>query len=439
MGTGHHSMIELIQRKRDGETLTADELTWIIASYTDDVIPDYQMSAFLMAVFLNGFADFELAPWTEAMLHSGDVLEFDHVERPKVDKHSTGGVGDKISIPLAPIVAACGIAVPMMSGRGLGHTGGTLDKLESIPGFRVELDPAEFTDILERFGLVLAGQSATLVPADRRIYALRDATGTVESIPLISSSIMSKKLAEDLDGLVLDVKVGSGAFMKDLEPARLLATTMVGIGAAHGTRVSAILTDMDQPLGREIGNANELQESIDVLKGEGPDDATELTYRLGVEMLMLGGITHDPGEARDRLENAVDSGRALELFANVISAQGGDANVIEDRSILDRAPLRHEIRSDRAGTVRRCDAFEIGVASVRLGGGRARKEDVVDAGVGITLAAKRGDAVAKGDLLASVSYRDEARLAAALPYLDRAWDVHDDPGPARPLVLDEVR
>jgi thymidine phosphorylase len=250
---------------------------------------------------------------------------------------------------------------------------------------------------------------------------------------------MSKKLAEDLDGLVLDVKVGSGAFMKELEPARALARTMVGIGAAHGTRVSAILTDMDQPLGYEIGNANELQESIDVLRGEGPEDVTELTYRLGIEMLMLGGISSDAGEARDRLETVVDSGRALELFADVIAAQGGDRTVVTDRSILDRAPHRHEIRSDRAGFVRRCDAFEIGVASVRLGGGRERKEDIVDAGVGITIAAKCGDEVAEGDLLATVSYRDEARLAAAMIYLSRAWDVHDERVLDRPLVLDEVR
>jgi pyrimidine-nucleoside phosphorylase len=439
MGNRHHSMIDLIQRKRDGGTLTSAELEWIIRSYTDDAVPDYQMSAFLMAVFLNGFGDSELAPWTEAMLHSGDVLEFSHVDRPKVDKHSTGGVGDKISIPLAPMVAACGVAVPMMSGRGLGHTGGTLDKLESIPGFRVQLDPSEFTSILERLGIVLAGQSVTLVPADRRIYALRDATGTVESIPLISSSIMSKKLAEDLDGLVLDVKVGSGAFMKALEPARELARTMVGIGGAHGTRVSALLTDMDQPLGREIGNANELQESIDVLHGAGPADVTELTFRLGAEMLVLGGITGDLGDARNRLESAVDNGQALEVFSEVIEAQGGDPRVLEDRTILDRAPNRHEVRADRDGFVRRCDAFDIGVASVRLGGGRERKEDDVDHGVGITIEAKRGDTVAAGDVLATITYRYDDRLAAALPYLERAWDVHDEPIEDRPLVLDEVR
>jgi pyrimidine-nucleoside phosphorylase len=439
MSSGHYSMNQLIQRKRDGATLTGDELRWIISGYTATTIPDYQMSAFLMAVFLNGFSDTELSPWTEAMLHSGDVLDFGHLDRPKVDKHSTGGVGDKISIPLAPMVAACGVAIPMMSGRGLGHTGGTLDKLESIPGIRVELDPEEFTSILERLGLVLAGQSVTLVPADRRIYALRDATGTVESIPLISSSIMSKKLAEDLDGLVLDVKVGSGAFMKDVDRARELARTMVGIGAAHGTRVSAILTDMDQPLGSEIGNANELHESIDVLRGGGPADVVELTYRLGVEMLMLGGITDEATDARDRLETAVDSGAALDLFTAVVEAQGGDPRVIEDPSLLDQAPMHHEVTAPRSGVVRRCDALELGVASVRLGGGREQKEDVVDAGVGISIAAKRGDAVQAGDVLATISYRDEARLDAALPYLERAWDIHEEAVVAAPLIIDEVR
>ncbi|MBU1865189.1 MAG: thymidine phosphorylase, partial [Actinobacteria bacterium] len=261
------SIVELIERKRDGGVFTADEIDWIIDRYSADAIPDYQMSSLLMAVFKEGLDYEELSAWTDAMLHSGDVLDFSHVAAPKVDKHSTGGVGDKVSIPLAPMVAACGVAVPMMSGRGLGHTGGTLDKLESIPGFRTALDPPEFRAILERTGLVLAGQSETLVPADRRIYALRDATGTVPSIPLISSSIMSKKLAEGLDALVLDVKVGRGAFMKSLEDATRLAETMVGIGAARGTPVTALLTDMNQPLGHEIGNASEIAESVAMLHG----------------------------------------------------------------------------------------------------------------------------------------------------------------------------
>jgi pyrimidine-nucleoside phosphorylase len=263
------NFVSLIQTKRDGGRLTDDEIQWLIAEYSADRIPEYQMSSMLMAVFLVGLDPNELAAWTDAMLHSGDILDFSHVAAPKIDKHSTGGVGDKVSIPLVPIVATCGVAVPMISGRGLGHTGGTLDKLETIPGFRTALDPPEFSRILERHGMVMAGQSETLVPADRRIYALRDVSGTVPSIPLISSSIMSKKLAEGLDGLVLDVKVGSGAFMKDLDQARQLATTMVGIGRTRGTTVTALITNMSQPLGREVGNASEIRESIEVLHGGG--------------------------------------------------------------------------------------------------------------------------------------------------------------------------
>ncbi len=434
-----HSITELIERKRDGGDLTGDELRWIIGEYTADRLPDYQMSSLLMAVFFRGFTGDELAEWTDAMLHSGEVLDFSHVAAPKVDKHSTGGVGDKVSIPLAPMVAACGVAVPMMSGRGLGHTGGTLDKLESIPGFRTALDPPEFRRVLETHGLVLAGQSETLVPADRRIYALRDATGTVPSIPLISSSIMSKKLAEGLDALVLDVKVGRGAFMKDEASARALAETMVGIGAAHGTEVAALLTDMNQPLGNEIGNASEIAESLDVLGGGGPEDLVEITYRLGVEMLLLGGITTDATEARARLQRAVDSGRALEVFADVIAAQGGDARVIDDRSLLPAAGSMHEVVADREGYVVACDALDLGLASVRLGGGRAKKEDEVDPAVGIRLERKIGDAVAAGDVLARIAFNDEDRLRSALPLVTRAWSI-DDAAPEPPqIVMGEVR
>ncbi len=439
MAERSHNMIELIERKRDGGVLDPDQLAWIIGQYTADIIPDYQMSALLMAIFLNGFTAEELGPWTEAMLHSGDVLDFSHVAAAKIDKHSTGGVGDKMSIPLGPMVSACGVAIPMMSGRGLGHTGGTLDKLESIPGFRTVLDPPQFTAQLELLGLVLAGQSETLVPADRRIYALRDATGTVQSIPLISSSIMSKKLAEGLDGLVLDVKVGSGAFMKDRASADRLATTMVGIGLSHGTKVVALLTDMNQPIGREVGNANEIAESLDLLAGNGPADAAELTYALGVEMLLLAGITDDAATALDLLEAAVSSGRAMEKFAEVIVAQGGDAGVIEDRSLLDRAPGRYEITAPRSGFVTRCDALDIGVASVRLGGGRARKEDVVDHGVGITIHHKQGGVVETGEPLAVITYREEARLAAALPLLEEAWEIGDEAPPAAPVIIGQIR
>ncbi len=435
----NHSATELIERKRDGGNLTADELRWVIAEYTADRLPDYQMSSLLMAVFFRGMNPDELAAWTEAMLHSGDVLDFTDLDLPKVDKHSTGGVGDKVSIPLAPMVASCGVAVPMMSGRGLGHTGGTLDKLDSIAGFRSALDPTEFRRILERHGLVLAGQSETLVPADRRIYALRDATGTVPSVPLISSSIMSKKLAEGLDALVLDVKVGSGAFMKDVATARTLAETMVGIGAAHDTAVVALLTDMSQPLGNAIGNANEIAESLDVLSGDGPDDLTEIVFELGIEMLLQGGVTADRDDARTRLEEAVTSGRAMEKFAEVIAAQDGDATVIEDRTLLPHATREHAIAADRSGVVEQCDALDLGVASVRLGGGRQRKEDDVDHAVGIMLHRKVGETVTAGDPLAVVSYNDDTRLAAALPFIERAYTIGDTPTTAPPLVLGDVR
>ncbi|MGA9597698.1 MAG: thymidine phosphorylase, partial [Acidimicrobiia bacterium] len=433
----HHSITEIIERKRDGHAVSSDELRWVISEYTADRIPDYQMSALLMAIFIRGLSRQELATWTEAMLLSGEVLNLDHIPMPKVDKHSTGGVGDKISIPLAPMVAACGVAVPMMSGRGLGHTGGTLDKLESIPGFRTRLDRDEFIAIVEQHGLVLGGQSESLAPADRRIYALRDSTGTVPSLPLIASSIMSKKLAEGIDGLVLDIKTGTGAFMKDEASARALAETMVDIGAAHGTRVVATLTAMDQPLGREIGNGNEINESLDVLADAGPDDVVELTYHLGADMLLLGGIAADRDEALASLHNAVSSGAAMEKFQEVIVAQGGNPAVAEDRSLLPTAPLRYEVTAPETGHITGCDAYDIGVAAVRLGAGRSRKEDDIDPGVGISLAAKIGSRVDRGDILAVVTYRDQERLESALPLLERAF-VIGAPQPTPELVIGQV-
>ena len=433
-----HSTTELIERKRDGGELTADELQWLIAEYTADEVPDYQMAALLMAVFFRGMTTQELSVWTDAMLHSGEVLDFSHIAAPKVDKHSTGGVGDKVSIPLAPIVAACGVAVPMMSGRGLGHTGGTLDKLESIPGFRTALDPDEFRRVLEAHGMVMAGQSETLVPADRRLYALRDATGTVPAIPLISSSIMSKKLAEGLDALVLDVKVGRGAFMKDHGSARTLAETMVQIGAAHRTPVTALLTDMSRPLGRAVGNANEVAESLDTLAGQGPADLTELVERLAVEMLTAGGVADDTGEALDRVRQAVTSGRAAQQLADVIEAQGGDPRVIEDRSLLPAGSLHRIVTADRSGTVVACDALAVGVAAVRLGAGRRRKEDDVDHGVGITVERTVGDEVVAGDVLGVVTGNDTERTQAALEVLARAWEIGDEPVQPPPLVIEKV-
>ncbi len=431
--------VELIERKRDGGVLKADEIGWLIAAYTQGEVTDYQMAAMLMAIFIRGLSGDELDAWTEAMLHSGDVLDLSRLSSVKVDKHSTGGVGDKVSIPLAPMVAACGVAVPMMSGRGLGHTGGTLDKLETIPGFTSGLDPTTFVSVLEKHGLVLAGQSETLVPADRKLYALRDATGTVPSIPLIASSIMSKKLAEDLDGLVLDVKVGRGAFMKQREDARRLAETMVEIGHARGVEVVAVLTSMDQPLGREVGNANELRESIDVLAGGGPDDLVELVYHLGSLMLMLGGAARDAREARNLLQKAVQSGRALERFVRVVEAQGGDPDAVTDPSRLPRPERTVEFPAPRSGYVTSCDAEAVGIAAMRLGAGRRRKEDSIDPTVGITVLAKEGDRVEEGEPLAILGYRDESGLDQARSVLQRAWSISSLPASRQPLIIEEVR
>ncbi len=432
------NVVEIIQRKRDGGALSPEQVRWVIGQYAADRIPDYQMAALLMAVFKEGLNSEELAAWVDAMLHSGDVLDFSHVAAPKVDKHSTGGVGDKVSIPLGPMVAACGVAVPMMSGRGLGHTGGTLDKLETIPGFRTALDPPEFQALLAKTGLVLAGQSETLVPADRRLYALRDATGTVESIPLISSSIMSKKLAEGLDGLVLDVKVGRGAFMKELAQSRTLAETMVGIGRSYGTPVRALLTDMNQPLGCEVGNACEVVESVEVLKGGGPPDLIEVTYRLGEEMLVLGGIAPDRAEARARLERAVASGAAFEKLVEVVAAQGGDPAVIHDPTLLPTAPHHHEITAARSGYLTRCDALDLGVAAMRLGAGRERKEDAIDPGVGLRVLAKVGDPVEAGQPLVRLAWSDPDRLATALPLAERALEIGEERVAPPPLIHGEV-
>ncbi|HUP15408.1 MAG TPA: thymidine phosphorylase [Acidimicrobiia bacterium] len=431
--------VELIQRKRDQGVLTHDEIAWLIRSYTSGAVTDYQMASMSMAVFLNGLEPSELVEWTRAMLHSGNVLDFSDITLPKVDKHSTGGVGDKVSIPLAPMVAACGVAIPMMSGRGLGHTGGTLDKLESIPGFTTALDPGRFREVLDSCGLVLAGQSETVVPADRKLYALRDATGTVESIPLISSSIMSKKLAEDLDGLVLDVKVGSGAFMKTRERARELAETMVGIGNAYEVKTVALLTAMEEPLGNEVGNANEVAESIAVLRGEGPSDLVEVTLALGIEMLSLAGIETDPDRARTMLEATRTSGKALEVFARVIEAQGGDPRVTDDPGlILPRSPHRTDVTATEAGFVQGLDALKVGLAAMRLGAGRERMEDTIDPAVGITVLAKPGTEVEAGQPILRLSYRHPARLEEALSVLDGAIDIGDEKPDSKPLILERV-
>jgi pyrimidine-nucleoside phosphorylase len=429
-----YTAVELIELKRDGNQLPAEGIEWLIAGYTDGSVPDYQMAAMAMAIMINGLDAEELATWTTAMIASGETLDFSDIPAPKVDKHSTGGVGDKVSIPLAPLVAVCGVAVPMMSGRGLGHTGGTLDKLESIPGFVPRIDKARFHEILTEHNLVLAGQSDTMVPADRKLYALRDSTGTVPSIPLISSSIMSKKLSEGLDGLVLDVKTGSGAFMDELDEARELAATMVGIGIKNGVETIALITSMDQPLGNEVGNANEIRESVDVLEGAGPDDVTELTLALGEVMLELASI--DGG--RDRLLEVIDSGAALQKLKDVAAAHGGDPSVLADTTLLEVAEHEATIDAPNDGFVTRCDALTIGLAATRLGAGRERKEDGIDHGVGISLKAKVGHRVAAGDAMAVVRFNDEDKWHSHRERLASAWEIGPDEPPVRDLILERV-
>lgn len=426
--------VELIEKKRDGEALSAEAIEWLIAAYTSNHVTDYQMSAMTMAIFFNGLDDAELSAWTRAMLFSGDVLDFSEIRSPKVDKHSTGGVGDKISIPLAPLVASCGIAVPMISGRSLGHTGGTLDKLETIPGFTTDLNRVAFRSLLESHGLVLAGQSDTLAPADKKLYSLRDATGTVPSIPLIASSIMSKKLAEGLDGLVLDVKTGSGAQMKALADSRHLAETMVGIGNAHGMRTVALITDMSQPLGKEVGNANEIKESIDVLRGEGPADVTELTMAFGEVMLELAGVEG----GRGLLESRIESGHALDKFREVVIAQEGDPAVIDDPTLLPQGRYEASIRSSEAGYVQECDALRIGTVITRLGAGRESMGDTIDPGVGLTVHKKIGDRVAAGDSLTTVVYNDSVLWGEQREALLAAWVVGDERVSPPKLIIERI-
>jgi pyrimidine-nucleoside phosphorylase len=422
----------LIQRKRDSGSFEAPEWRAIIDGYVAGRIPDYQLSALLMAVVWRGLSTDELAALTDAMIASGDRLHFEGLGRPVIDKHSTGGVGDKVSLLLAPMVASCGVAVPMMSGRGLGHTGGTLDKLESIPGFRTGLSLREAEAQVARIGCAMIGQTPEIAPADRKLYALRDVTGTVESIPLISASIMSKKLAEGLNGLVLDVKTGSGAFLPELERAIELARTMIALGETRSCRTVALLTAMDRPLGRACGNALEVEEALQGLGGEGPDDLMEVTYALGVEMLMLAGVDQDAVPARERLEETVRSGRALQTFGKVIEAQGGDPAVIDDPGILPQADAVEVFRAPIGGTVGKVEPRIIGRAIIELGGGRQTMADPVDPTVGFVITVKPGDRVKAGQPLASVFARDDAGIAVGLDALRRAIVIGEE---AEPLPL----
>jgi thymidine phosphorylase len=420
--------VEIIHAKRDRKRLSDAQIDWVVAAYTRGDVADEQMAALAMAILINGMDDGEIARWTQAMIDSGEVLSLGDVGRPLVDKHSTGGVGDKITLPLAPLVAACGAAVPQLSGRGLGHTGGTLDKLESIPGWRAALSEAEIAAQLADVGAVICATTPTLAPADRKLYALRDVTGTVESIPLIASSIMSKKIAEGTDGLVLDVKVGSGAFMKTPERARELAETMVRIGSAHGLATTALLTDMSVPLGRAVGNALEVAESVDVLRGGGPADVVELTVALAREMLALAGITDvDPAQV-------LASGKAYEVWERMIAAQGGDP-----AAPLPVASHVEELVADRSGVLTRLDALAVGVAAWRLGAGRARKEDAVQAAAGVRLLVDVGDPVEAGQPLLELHTDTAAAVEGARAALEGGVLVSDEVATRPALLLDIVR
>jgi pyrimidine-nucleoside phosphorylase len=427
----------LIQHKRDGGALRPSEWAALIEAYTAGKVPDYQMSALLMAVVWRGLTAEELAALTDAMLQSGDRLRFDGFDQPRADKHSTGGIGDKVSLLLAPMVASCGVAVPMMSGRGLGHTGGTLDKLESIPGFRTALTLKEAQAQVQRIGCAMLGQTPEIAPADKRLYALRDVTGTVESIPLIAASIMSKKLAEGLNGLVLDVKTGSGAFLPRETQAVELARTMIELGQARGCPTVALLTAMDRPLGRSCGNALEVEEAIDGLRGAGPGDLMDVTYALAIEMLLLVGAAPNPGEARRRLEESVSSGRALETFRLIIQAQGGDPNVLDNPELLPQAAEVEVFRAPRDGVVAQVEPRRIGRAILQLGGGRRTIEEDIDPSVGFVIPAKPGDRVKAGEPLASVFARNREGIETGLQALGEAIVV-GEAGQLTPLISHRV-
>ena len=431
--------VDVILKKRGGGVLSREEIRYFVDGATAGTVPDYQTAALLMAVVLRGMTAQETAWLTEAMVASGVRLDLRDVDGVKVDKHSTGGVGDKTSLILAPIAAACGVPVPMMSGRGLGHTGGTLDKLESIPGFRVDLSLAEMKRALARTRCVMIGQTAEIAPADKRLYALRDVTGTVESIPLISASIMSKKIAEGIDALVLDVKTGSGAFMKTEDDSRRLAESLVAIGNGSGVKTEAVISAMDAPLGRAVGNALEVIECLEVLKGGGPTDLVDMSIELAARMLVLGKVADDLADADRRARETIRTGAALERFRQIIEAQSGDPHVVDDYSRLPHVPNRHVVEAERPGYVARLDAELIGRASVALGAGRDRVEDAVDPAVGISIRATVRDAVRTGDPLLELHYRDRARLQTALGLATQAIAIRDDQPPRAPLIVGEVR
>ncbi len=432
------TIVELIAAKRDGHSLSGDEIRRLIEDFVRGEVADYQLSAFLMASFLRGLSDDECVALTFAMLHSGKVLDLGGVPGVKVDKHSTGGVGDKVSICLAPLVAACGVPVPMVSGRGLGHTGGTLDKLEAIPGFRTDLSTEDFARIVADVGTCMIGQTKDIAPADKRIYALRDVTATVECIPLIVASILSKKLAEGIDGLVLDVKVGKGAFMKDEARARELASALVRVGTGAKKKVVAVLTRMDAPLGREIGNASETREALEVLHGKGPADLVDCTRVLAREMLLLGRVVTTAAEADAKLDHAISSGDAVRTMERMVAAQGGDAKVVANPSLLALAPQKVHVVADRAGFVIGIDALAVGLAGVAMGAGRTRADQAVDFGVGVTLAKKPGERAEKGEVLATLHLREGQDKDALASRVSGAFTLGEEAPAVLPLVVGRI-
>jgi pyrimidine-nucleoside phosphorylase len=432
-------IIDVIRKKRDGGELSREELAALVDGYTRGEVPDYQAAAFFMAVYFQSLSDAELADLTELYVHSGAVVDLSDLPGYKVDKHSTGGVGDKTSLIVAPVVAAAGCIVPMISGRGLAHTGGTLDKLESIPGFRTSPSLDEFKQALRTIGCGITGQTDQLVPADRKIYALRDASGTVESIPLIAASIMSKKLVEGVDGLVLDVKVGSGAFMKKQTEARRLAQAMVTIGRRMGKRMIALLTDMDQPLGNAIGNALEVMEVIETLKGRGPADLVELSVELAARMLVLGDPTCAVETARERAQNLINHGSALNKLREIIENQGGDPGVMEAYDRLPTASADRAITTPRAGYVARIDAEEMGMAAMLLGAGRERLDSTIDPAVGIVIEHKVGEQVAEGEVLCTLYYNSDEHLEEAIETVEDAFHISTNPPEPRPLIYEIIQ
>jgi pyrimidine-nucleoside phosphorylase len=430
--------LRLIERKRDGARIDAGEWRALANAYVAGHIPDYQMAAFLMACFLRGLDRGETQALTDAMLRTGETLDLAYLDKPRIDKHSTGGVGDKVSIVLAPLVASLGVVVPMMSGRALGHTGGTLDKLESIPGFRTDLSLAEARAVLEQLDCAMMGQTAEIAPADRKLYALRDATGTVEAIPLIAASIMSKKLAEGLTGLVLDVKRGSGSFLPELERGLELARMMIEIGADRDTPVVALVTAMDRPLGRACGNALEVEESILALRGEGPPDLMSVTYALGAEMLVLAGAAPNHDAARRRMEQAIGTGRAAEHFQKLIEAQGGNPAVVDDPALLPQAAEVELYAAPRRGFVARVEPRAVGRGITALGGGRTMMEDRLDLAVGFVITARPGDWVEQGEPLATIFARDRAGVESGRHALRAAIAISDEADPPLPLVSHRI-